>query len=189
MVKSPAQRSQRRGLDLESGSRADRQNVTACADASKSLWMIFIVAILLTGSVKHAETAMLEGIRSLDIDATPEEELLPMIVSAAMDPRQWSGPGPPEEMAHAASLLPVELQRVLRLPIDLRHCFVLRLLLAMPREFCARLLGLDVGTVDRDTSLAAQALAQIVQEENKSGIDLQTRLNSKRSGTQRHRLT
>jgi DNA-directed RNA polymerase specialized sigma24 family protein len=175
MVKSLAQRSQRRGWDLESDARADRQNVTACADTSKSLWMTFIMAILLTGSVKHAEMAMLEGIRSLDIDVTPEEERLPTIISAAMDPRQWSGPRLPEEMAHAASLLPVELQRVLRLPMDLRHCFVLRLLLPMPRESCARLLGLDVGTVNRNTSLAAQALAQIVQGENKSGIDLQTR--------------
>jgi DNA-directed RNA polymerase specialized sigma24 family protein len=163
MVKSLAQRSQRRGWDLESDSRGDRQNVTACADTSESLSMTFVTAILLTGSVKHAETAMLEGIRSLDIDATPEAELLPTIVSAAMDPRQWSGRRAPEEIAYASSLLPLELQRVLRLPIDLRHCFVLRLLLAMPREFCARILGLDVDTVDRNTSLAAQALAQIVQ--------------------------
>ena len=168
MLKSPVKRSQRRGWDLKSDSRVDRQNVTTYADTSESLWMTFITAILLTGSVKHAETAMLGGIRSLDIDATPEEELLPMIVSAAMDPRQWSGRRPPEEMVYAASLLPVELQRVLRLPMDLRHCFVLRLLLAMPREFCAHLLGLDVGRVDRDTSLAARALAQIAQGEKKA---------------------
>jgi DNA-directed RNA polymerase specialized sigma24 family protein len=168
MVKSLAQRSQRRDWDLESDSRADRHDVTACTDTSESLRMTIVAAILLTGSVKHAETAMLEGIRSLDIDATLEEELLPSIVSAAMDPRQWSGRRPPEEMAYASSLLPVELQRVLRLPMDLRHCFVLRLLLAMPREFCARLLGLDVGTMDRDTSLAAQALAQIVQGEKRA---------------------
>jgi DNA-directed RNA polymerase specialized sigma24 family protein len=167
MIKSLVQRSQRRGWDLKSDSRVDRQNVTAYAYTSESLWMTFITAILLTGSVEQAETAMLEGIRSLDIDATLEEELLPTIVSAAMDPRQWSARRSPEEMAQAASLLPVELQRVLRLPTDLRHCFVLRLLLAMPREFCARLLGLDVGSVDRDTSLAAQALAQIVQGEKK----------------------
>lgn len=175
MVKSLAQRSQRRGWDLESDSRADRQNVTACTGLSESLRMTFVTAILLTGSVKHAEMAMLEGIRSLDIDATLEEELLLSIVSAALGPRQWSGRRPPEEMAYASSLLPVELQRVLRLPIDLRHCFVLRLLLAIPREFCARVLGLDVGAIDRDTSLAAQVLAQIVQGENKSGIDLRTR--------------
>jgi DNA-directed RNA polymerase specialized sigma24 family protein len=168
MVNFLAQRSQRRGWDLESDSRADRQNVTACTDTSGSLQMKFVTAILLTGSVKHAEKAMLEGIRSLDIDATPEEELLLSIVSAAMGPRQWSGRRPPAEMAYVSSLLPVELQRVLRLPMDLRHCFVLRFLLAMPREFCARLLGLDVVTVDQDASLAAQELAQIVQGEKRA---------------------
>jgi hypothetical protein len=111
--------------------------------------------------MKHAETAMLEGIHLLDNDETSEEELLLTIVSAAIDPRQWSGPRPPKKCSRRVAA-PCRTPRVLRLPIDLRHCFVLRLLLSLPREFCAHLLSLDVGTVDRDTSLAAQALDQHV---------------------------
>jgi len=132
---------------------------------NRYLWMAFITTILLTGSILIVRDQLLEGIRSLDIAATPDEQLLQTIVFTAMDQRLRSGRRQTEEMAQVSSLLPVELQRVLHLPVELRQCFVLRLLMAMPREFCARLLGLDVGAVDRDTGLAAQALAQIVQAE------------------------
>jgi DNA-directed RNA polymerase specialized sigma24 family protein len=58
-------------------------------------------------------------------------------------------------------LLPIEVQNVLQLPTSVRQCFVLRLLLAMPEDFSARLVGLDVGAVDRNIALAAQALARV----------------------------
>ena len=140
--------------------------MTAPMMASGCLETTFITAILLTGSVKQAETAVLESIRSLNVDArTDEELLLRTTVAAAMDPRQRYRRPQPEEVSQASSRLPVELQRVLLLPTDLRQCLVLRLLMTMPREFCARLLGINARKVDRDTCLAAQALAQIVQGE------------------------
>jgi DNA-directed RNA polymerase specialized sigma24 family protein len=101
----------------------------------------------------------LQGIRSLDIDEAPPEEILQATVAAAIDSRYRYLGEPPEEVDQAASLLPRELQNVLYLPRRLRHCFVLRLLMAMSRECCARLLGLDVNEVDRNVSLAAEELA------------------------------
>jgi DNA-directed RNA polymerase specialized sigma24 family protein len=117
----------------------------------------FVTAVLLTGSAERAETAMLEGIRSWDADADPDEELLRTTVSAALDLYR---PQRQEEITQASFLLPVELRGVLQLPPDLRQCYVLRLLMGLPRESCARMLGVDAGAVDRDTGLAAQALAQ-----------------------------
>jgi DNA-directed RNA polymerase specialized sigma24 family protein len=117
----------------------------------------FLTAFLLTGSVNRAETAMLDGIRAWDADRDPDAELLRATARAALAlyrPREG------EEITPASVLLPAELQRVLRLPSDLRQCFVLRMLAGLPRESCAQLLDLDLDAVDRDTSLAAQALAQ-----------------------------
>jgi DNA-directed RNA polymerase specialized sigma24 family protein len=47
----------------------------------------------------------------------------------------------------------------LRLEPARRRCFVLRMLVAMPREMCARLLELDAGEIDRHVSRAAEDLA------------------------------
>jgi hypothetical protein len=119
----------------------------------------FLTAFLLTGSAKRAEAAMLEGIRAWDGEVDPDEELLRNTVRAALGRRQTSRLQPAEETAQAPQL-PVELQRVARLPLDLRQCYVLRLLVGWSREACARLLFLDTDAVDRDTGLAAQALAE-----------------------------
>jgi len=130
---------------------------------SECLRTAFLTAILLTGSVRQAETAVLEGIRSLNIDAASEEEILRTSAAAALHARQRYRRRP-GETAQSSSLVPGELRRVLQLPSNLRHCFVLRFLIAMPREFCAQLLGLDASALDRDTWMAARALAQIVQK-------------------------
>jgi DNA-directed RNA polymerase specialized sigma24 family protein len=142
--------------------------MTAQLVTSKSLRTTFTTALLLTGSVNQAETAMLHGTRSVNACAASEEELLRNTAAAAIESQHWHPRQRPEEIAQASSLLPLELQRVLQLTPDLRQCFVLRLLMAMSRESCARLLDLDVSAVDRDTCLAVQALARIVQaEENR----------------------
>ena len=61
--------------------------------------------------------------------------------------------------------LPAELQRVLLLPRDLRQCFVLRLLMGLPRERCAQLLGVDIAQVKHMTAMAAIELAEIAARE------------------------
>jgi hypothetical protein len=61
--------------------------------------------------------------------------------------------------------LPVELLRVARLSPRLRQCFVLRVLMAMPRRYCAGLLRMDAEQVDANSCLAAQELANMAAVE------------------------
>ena len=49
----------------------------------------------------------------------------------------------------------------MRLSRRLRQCFVLRVLMAMPRQYCAELLRIDAEQVDANCSLAAVELARL----------------------------
>jgi DNA-directed RNA polymerase specialized sigma24 family protein len=64
-----------------------------------------------------------------------------------------------------SSLLPPELRRVLSLSLDLRHCFVLRMLVGLSPQECSRLLHLDSRRVDEVAGAAAKELARIGQNE------------------------
>src|ERR1700680_4612829 len=101
-----------------------------CDDA---LTAAYRAAILLTGSARPAEEAVVRAIESIDIDAATSEELLRLTVIASM--RIMPSAELPEISASGEPLLPVDLQNVLRLPNRLRQSFVLRVLLAMPRDF------------------------------------------------------
>src|SRR5580704_14909970 len=117
----------------------------------------FLTAVLLTDSVKQAEMGVLEGIHSLSNGTDPDGNAL-LINAAAAGVRQRHRRTGAADMAKASFLLPAELRRVSRLPTALRQCFVLRLLMVLPRELSAEILGHDVDTVDRYTCRAAQAL-------------------------------
>jgi hypothetical protein len=124
----------------------------------------FLTAVLLGGCVKQAEMAVLEGIQSLSNGTDPYGDAL-QINAASAGVRQRYGRTGAADTAKASLLLPAELRRVLRLPTALRQCFVLRLLMVLPRELTAEILGQDVEAVDRHTARAAQALAQAAQRE------------------------
>jgi DNA-directed RNA polymerase specialized sigma24 family protein len=123
-----------------------------------ALTAAYRAAILLTGSARLAEGAVVRAIESMDVDAATSEELLRLTVIASM--KIMPSTEQPESRASGEPLLPVELQNVLKLPNRLRQSFVLRVLLAMPRDFSAQLLDINVSTLDRSTGLAAQTLAQ-----------------------------
>ena len=108
---------------------------------------LFVAAYLLTGSAKLAAGAMSEGTR-----------LSWKAIAAAIQRGTPDAEEPPDA---ASTILPIELRRVLRLSPRLRQCFVLRLLMAMPRQYCAGLLGIDAREVDAASSLAAQELANM----------------------------
>jgi hypothetical protein len=57
--------------------------------------------------------------------------------------------------------LPIELQRVLLLPDDLRRGFVSRVLLGLPRGQCLKLLRLTKSELDERIGSAALALTRI----------------------------
>jgi hypothetical protein len=129
----------------------------------RCLSRIFVAAYLLTGSAKQAETAVSESIQQLDINDTRGGWLSWKAVAAAIVREDPDARQTPEA---APVALPVELLRVLRLSPSLRPCFVLRVLMAMPRHYCASLLRIDAEQVDTDSCLAAQELAAIVVAED-----------------------
>jgi hypothetical protein len=57
--------------------------------------------------------------------------------------------------------LPFELGCVLHLQPDLRHCYVLRILVGLSREVCAWLLHTDVEQISQRTQSAVNDLAQV----------------------------
>lgn len=127
------------------------------AENDVSLSPAYLAAILLTGSAQSAEQAVVRGLDATDMNAT-NEELLRATVIASTEIMHSANQ---HEVVARVPLLPIELQNVLQLPASVRQCFVLRLLLALPEDFSARLVDLDVGALDRNIALAAQALAQV----------------------------
>jgi hypothetical protein len=128
------------------------QSMTTGTVVGKYICKAFVTAVLLSGSMKRAEAAMLDGIAS----SGDGDELVGHTVTALL---QRDGAG---ETTDAPASLPEELRNVLRLPADLRRCFVLRVLMGWPRERCAELLRREAGEVDRAASLAAMELAERV---------------------------
>ncbi len=129
--------------------------------APLSLGQSFRTTLLLTGNVARAEDAVREAIHALDSEARDSEEmsrealLSGAIVAALRESSATRRQGDP-----ASAVLPPELRRVLRLPADLRRCFVLRILVALSRARCAQLLNLSVAEVDENACAAARMLAR-----------------------------
>lgn len=144
----PATAAAFRGTALEAGSLV----IDHC------LSRIFVAAYLLTGSARQAEALSAESIRELDIGATRRACLSWKAVVAAIMRGESDSEQAPDERPLA---LPIELLRVLRLSPRLRQCFVLRVLMAMPRQYCAGLLCIAAEQVDANCDLAAQELALI----------------------------
>jgi hypothetical protein len=128
---------------------------------------IFVAAYLLTGSAACAETAMLDSIQGLPLDANIAGRLSWKTVVAAIMRKKSHLPCKVEEPDDAVLGLPVELRRVARLTPNLRQCFVLRILMAMPRLYCAGLLNIEPDQVDATSYVAAQELAKLVRGEER----------------------
>ena len=124
---------------------------------SDLLGRAFWATLLLTGQVIHAEAAVLEAICRSEPDPASDETFIVRAVTAAISEITESV----EDYNAALSILPLELQQVLRLPSVLRHCFVLRTLVGFTEGDCARLLHLTVGQVDEALFEAVQQLVRI----------------------------
>jgi DNA-directed RNA polymerase specialized sigma24 family protein len=140
--------------------RAPRKHV-APQDLHTMVGNVFLTALLLTGSAERAEAAILHAHGVLSHDNASGEALLRGVVHAAIEPRSEAANQLPEELGRASSMLPFELRRVLHLPQALRHCFVLRFLVGLPREVCARLLHLEIRQVDERARTAMLQLPTI----------------------------
>ena len=95
----------------------------------------FTAALLLTGSVRNADAAVLHTIECFDFDEESAEDPILEVMKAAIEGGRKTSERRPGESAEACSLLPWELRRVLRLPVDLRFCYVLRVLAGLLRGF------------------------------------------------------
>ncbi|MBN9658048.1 MAG: hypothetical protein J0H49_07705 [Acidobacteria bacterium] len=127
---------------------------------AESLNEIYTVALLLTGSRRRAEASVTESLRQLTESDVRCESLqatfLQRTVSAALDgPQYWE-----QDLG-----LPAELQRVVALPVRLRHSFVLRFLQSMPLEQCAKLLRLRPEQVTDNALAAVRAMAGVMVRE------------------------
>jgi hypothetical protein len=118
----------------------------------------FFTALLLTQSPQRAEAAVLESIHLLNPDEPFEEATLCSVVSVSVDISNEALPVSPEELKEAFAVLPPELHGVLSFSPDLRRCFVLRILLHLPRETCARILNLTTNRIDQYTCEALWSL-------------------------------
>jgi DNA-directed RNA polymerase specialized sigma24 family protein len=126
----------------------------------QSLGRSYRTVLLLAGSAARAEDAMFEAIHAMDPDQISEEALVRGAITAAVTAGR-AAPAKRRDSDPASSALPPELRRVLRLPTDLRHCFVLRILAGLSREDCAQLLTLSIPAVDERTCDAARRLAGV----------------------------
>ena len=112
-----------------------------------ALDMAFLTAVLLTGTTKSAEAAVIHGISACE-ELSPHG-LLTEAVRSAVRLQANSANGPYE-----VECLPPELRHLFMLQPLPRHCFVLRTLVRLSPEVCAELLDISV-TEFKETLYAA----------------------------------
>jgi len=121
----------------------------------------FLTAHLLTASIQQAEDAASNAIDAWNPDEESEETLFQNILLDAAA-RTSVEPAPDSNPGASGSYLPKELKAILRLTPQLRRCFVLRMLVGLPSELCARLLQLHPDRVDQYLCAAFECLADQV---------------------------
>ncbi len=131
----------------------------------------FIAGLLLTGSVERAESAILESVRISCPDDLFSEALFRRVVHYSINQQVETPTAHERDLDRAESILPFELRCVLRLSLNLRYCYVLRILVGLPREVCAWLLQMDSSQIDEYTCAAILELPR-VQEKMKRCTDI-----------------
>jgi len=126
----------------------------------------FLIAQLLTRSAGQAESAVVEALDSWDPAGESEEVLLERVLAAGIRFQGTCAASRSNEPELLASF-PREIQAVLRLPAQVRRCFVLRILVGLSRPVCARLLQLSCRQVDEYTSRALKRLPSLVDRSNR----------------------
>jgi len=133
--------------------------MTAQFELSAIVRRAFHAAFLLTGNTVSAERVVLCAIESLSPeDVNPDVWLTKMLEETIQRLEQTAER---EESSFEDNLpcIPAELGRVLQMERNLRHCFVVRVLLGFPEERSARLLRLNRNQLRSRTSEAMRWLA------------------------------
>jgi hypothetical protein len=119
----------------------------------------FIVGLLLTGSIKQAERAIVDSIHCSETEDICGQRVFRRVIQWAVDPQEQRSCRVIDRAS--VRILPFELGCVLHLPPDLRHCYVLRILVGLSRDVCAWLLHTDVELIGQRTQSAVNGLAQV----------------------------
>lgn len=125
----------------------------------------FIAGLLLTGSVERAEKAILESVKMACPDELYGKALFRRALRHSIDQQMDAECKRKNDLDRAKSILPFELSCVLGLAQPLRSCYVLRILVGLPREVCAWLLHLEILEVDQQTRAAIVELPLVQQRE------------------------
>ena len=128
--------------------------MTAKSEISKAIEKAFGAAFLLTGSMEVAENAVLDGIATFEFGDIVDDVLLLETVRSAIR-QQVDFPGRSEQ---AVSEFPLELRRLFLLAPISRDCFVLRVLLGIPRATCSAVLRLTIRENENALRAALQQL-------------------------------
>ena len=137
--------------------RLTHQSQAVSRSVEHTINKAFLTAHLLTGSIAQAESAVTDALASWDKDKDSLADLFQAVLDAAVR-RQDSGAPGSTEPDSGGSLLPTELQTVLALSLELRRCFVLRMLAGLSVAMCARLLQLNPRRVKQYTCAALKRL-------------------------------
>ncbi len=129
------------------------------SDLEESCREAFCTSLLLTGSVAHAESVVMEAIEFWNPSDTVEGAFTRYVIDRSVQSREQADVWP------ASQFIREELRPLLLMPDRHRHCFVLRMLVNLSRQACARILGLTGLQVDRYTKAAVSDLAQLNEQE------------------------
>jgi hypothetical protein len=126
---------------------------------SLAMGRVLTAAVLLSGDLTQAEDAVADAILSLDTDDFETEAFLRCVLILSIQRSRSSSKWSIRKRVEIPVTLPAELQNVLNLSLKLRHCFVLRVLLGLPKETCSQMLQVDDDELEKSVSSAAVELA------------------------------
>jgi hypothetical protein len=114
---------------------------------------------IFTSSLEQSEMNFIRSIEALDCDHLSSANLALMAIRSSLLLQSNHSQRRPEDTQKILLMLPSELQGVLLMPPALRHCYVLRVLLAISRDVSASTLGCCQNQVDDFTCAAMLHLA------------------------------
>ena len=120
---------------------------------------VWTAAFLLSGDATQAEDAVADAILSTDTDEFETEAFMTRVLSLLIQRSRNSSKRSIRKTSEISVTLPAELQNVLSLPLRLRHCFVLRVLIGLPRETCHQMLQVNDDELEKSVSSAVVQLA------------------------------
>ena len=124
---------------------------------SKAFWP----AVLVSANTRSAEDAIADAIGISEPEDFATDAFLICVLRLLIQRSRIVVEQQESNRDPVLSTLPIELQRVLRLPTYYRHCYVLRILLGLSEDVCTALLHLDQRSLSKITSAAVCRLAAV----------------------------